>query len=99
MANHLFVIDPVLSPAVMAQLVGRFVRQGQQRECVVYHLAVRGSVEERIIAMRERRADGDGGAGAEEGAGGAGAGAGAGGDANAASADKLTPIELLRLLE
>ena len=98
MANHLFVVDPVLSAAVMAQLVGRVVRQGQQRECTIYHMAVADSVEERIIAMRcarglEVEAEAEAGAGAGAGA------AGGDGDANAASADQLTALELLRLLE
>ena len=105
-ASELFVLDPVLSPGVMAQLVGRIVRQGQQRECRVFHLAVQGSVEERIIALRCSRA------GAAAGAAGAGAGAdagagaaavlkptGDGGDANAASAKELSAAELLRLLD
>ena len=96
-ANEHFVLDPVFSPGVMAQLIGRIQRQGQQRECRVYHMAVQGSVEERIIAMRcARRADGDGG----DGAGAvAGAGASAEGDANAASARDLSAHELLRLLD
>lgn len=68
-ANHLFVLDPVLSPAVNAQLIGRICRQGQVRPCYVCHLLVENSVETRMTLLRHRLASGAGGAGA----GGAGA--------------------------
>jgi SNF2 family DNA or RNA helicase len=94
-ANHLFVLDPVLSPQVMGQLAGRICRQGQVKPCFVYHMAVAGSVEERIIAMRCVRASaGEHAAGAGDSCSGTGDG-----DANAAIADQLSAVELLRLLD
>lgn len=59
-ANHLFVMDPVLSPAVTAQLIGRIARMSQTRPCYVYHLAAIGSVEERMIVWRAALARGNG---------------------------------------
>jgi len=63
-ANHVFCLDPVLSPAVMAQLVGRVARQGQTRPCVVWDLVAAGSVEEGLVRLRDRLARGAGAGGA-----------------------------------
>ena len=52
-ANHLFLIDAALSAGSVAQLIGRIARQGQTRPaCFVYHLAVRRSIEERVLRLR-----------------------------------------------
>lgn len=114
-ANHLFILDPILSPMTMAQLIGRVARQGQAKPVYVYHMAVRGSIEERMVALRADLARGTGssgsggagaalassGASASAAAGGAkGAAAGAGaGDTNAASTERLSTAQLLRLLD
>jgi hypothetical protein len=103
-ASHLFVLDPPLSPAVMSQLVGRICRQGQTRTCHVFHMVVKDSVEERMIAIRARLARGEASGGAADTAA---VDAAARGlmrkgrvDAStAASTDRLSAAELLGLLE
>ena len=56
-ANHLFLLDPVLSAATLAQLVGRICRVGQLKPCVVYHFCGEGygSTDEAIIRLRAQR--------------------------------------------
>lgn len=110
-ANHLFVLDPVLSSAAMSQLIGRVARQGQTKPCFVYHFGVAGSIEERMIKMRVELArggdgagdaavGGGGGGGAGGKAGKAGGGAGGGvGDTNAATTEALSMTQLLRLVD
>ena len=58
-ASHLFLLDPPLLPSVAAQLIGRITRQGQARPCYIYHVVSEGSVDERLIRMRDRLARGD----------------------------------------
>jgi hypothetical protein len=106
-ANHLFVMDPVLSPGATAQLVGRIARMSQTKPCYVYHLAVAGSVEERMLVWRDALARG-----AVRGGKGAGAALDASAktalrqvkkgelaDANTGAADRLTGSDLLQLLD
>jgi hypothetical protein len=79
--------DPILSPAVLAQLVARVVRMGQAKPTFIYHLVVSGTIEERLLALRRELA----------------AAAARGDDASAGSgsvsADSLAPADMLRLLE
>ena len=101
-ANHLFLVDPILSPAVSAQLVGRIARQGQTRPCSVYHLVVGGSVEERMLRLRFKLAAGAAAGGSVaaqkvDAAARAGGGKGAKGDANEASSARLPLADLLAL--
>ncbi len=103
-ANHIFLLDPVLSPAVMAQLVGRISRQGQTRPCYVYNFVVDDSIEGAILHLRTRLASGvtsEGAAGAAEvDATARGAvGRTATVDANAASTSRLPLPEMLFLLQ
>jgi hypothetical protein len=75
-ANHLFLLDAVLSAATLAQLVGRICRVGQRKPCVVYHLCGEGEggTDEAIMRLRAlRERDGT----AEEAGGGGGGGGGA----------------------
>ena len=54
-ANHLFVLDPVMSPATLQQLCGRISRQGQVRPCAIYHVLSEGSVDEGLVKIRSKR--------------------------------------------
>jgi hypothetical protein len=54
-ASHVFLLEPVLNPALQAQAIGRAWRMGQQRTVVVKHLYVKNSVEERIIKLNDTR--------------------------------------------
>ena len=82
-ANHLFVLEPIPSPPVFAQLCARICRMGQRKHCYVYSVAVERSIEERLLALRQRLAADDSRADA----------------ARSLTADSLTPEDLLWLLE
>jgi len=91
----------------MAQTVGRIARQGQTRPCLVYHFAVAGSVEERMLEIQKSGGGGEeySGASAEaatakgRGGGKAAAPTASKQDAQAASTDKLGLKSLLFLLD
>ncbi|MGZ4722168.1 DEAD/DEAH box helicase, partial [Oryzihumus sp.] len=66
-ADYVFVLDPWWNPAVEAQAVDRAHRIGQQRPVMVYRLVSEGTVEEKVMALKARKAalfsqvvDGDG---------------------------------------
>ena len=59
-ASHVFLLEPALNPALAEQAIGRAWRMGQQRPVVAKTLFVRGSVEENIMKLNERRAGGTG---------------------------------------
>ena len=67
-ANHVFLLEPALNPALEAQAIGRAWRMGQKRPVTVKRLYVKGSIEERIMRVVADRSRGE-----EEGAGGEGA--------------------------
>jgi SNF2 family DNA or RNA helicase len=54
-ADHVILLDPWWNPAVEAQAIDRAHRIGQQRVVTAYRLAVRGTVEERILALQARK--------------------------------------------
>lgn len=54
-ADHVILLDPWWNPAVEAQAVDRAHRIGQQRVVTAYRLAVRGTVEERILALQAKK--------------------------------------------
>ena len=49
-ANHIFMMEPVLNPALDDQAVGRAWRMGQSRKVIVKRLYVKGTIEEHIMA-------------------------------------------------
>ncbi|MGA8211442.1 MAG: DEAD/DEAH box helicase [Nocardioidaceae bacterium] len=66
-ADYVFVLDPWWNPAVEAQAVDRTHRIGQVRQVFVYRLVASGTVEEKVMALKQRKAalfarvvDGDG---------------------------------------
>ena len=69
-ADHVFILDPWWNPAVEDQAADRAHRIGQDRPVMVHRLVARGTVEERILVLQERKralaeaALGDGGAAA-----------------------------------
>lgn len=100
-------MDPVLSPAVTAQLIGRIARMSQTRPCFVYHLAAMGSVEERMIVWRAAlargsargRAAGDVDASAKVALRQSQAAKNELADANTGAAERLAAADLLTLLD
>ncbi|MBL8914283.1 MAG: DEAD/DEAH box helicase [Archangium sp.] len=70
-ADHVFLVDPWWNPAAEAQAADRTHRIGQEKPVFVYRLVAQGTVEERILALQEKKRalfeaalDGDGAAGA-----------------------------------
>jgi SNF2 family DNA or RNA helicase len=70
-ADYVFVLDPWWNPAVEAQAVDRAHRIGQQRPVIVYRLVSAGTIEEKVMELKARKAalfasvldGGDGGTG------------------------------------
>ncbi|MGN6412678.1 DEAD/DEAH box helicase [Flexivirga sp.] len=69
-ADYVFVLDPWWNPATEAQAIDRVHRIGQDRPVMVYRLVSAGTIEEKVVALQERKralfekvVDGDGGVG------------------------------------
>ena len=54
-ADYCFVCDPWWSPAAEAQAIDRTHRIGQTRPVTVYRLVSQGTIEERVVALQERK--------------------------------------------
>ena len=54
-ADYVFLLDPWWNPAVEAQAIDRTHRIGQTRPVFAYRLVARGTVEERILELQERK--------------------------------------------
>lgn len=54
-ADHVILLDPWWNPAVEAQAIDRAHRIGQQRVVTATRLAMRGTVEERILALQAKK--------------------------------------------
>ncbi|HEY0773807.1 MAG TPA: DEAD/DEAH box helicase, partial [Nocardioidaceae bacterium] len=66
-ADYVFVLDPWWNPAVEAQAVDRAHRIGQDKPVMVYRLVSAGTIEEKVMELKARKAalfarvvDGDG---------------------------------------
>ncbi|MCC5808521.1 MAG: DEAD/DEAH box helicase [Opitutales bacterium] len=54
-ADYVFLMDPWWNPAVEAQAVDRVHRIGQKQPVIVYRMVTRGTVEERIEALKDSK--------------------------------------------
>jgi superfamily II DNA or RNA helicase len=54
-ADHVFLLDPWWNPAVEDQAADRAHRIGQDKPVFVYRLVAKDTVEERILALQERK--------------------------------------------
>ncbi len=54
-ADHVFILDPWWNPASEDQAADRAHRIGQERPVMVYRLVARDTVEERILALQQRK--------------------------------------------
>ena len=83
-ADYVFLLDPWWNPQAEEQAVDRTHRIGQDKPVMVYRLVSAGTIEEKVMALKEKKAelfdrvvegsaDDVGGAGGPGGAGGAGA--------------------------
>ncbi|GAB2874640.1 DEAD/DEAH box helicase [Nocardioides pacificus] len=55
-ADYVFVLDPWWNPAAEAQAVDRAHRIGQLRPVMVYRLVATDTIEEKVMALKERKA-------------------------------------------
>ncbi|MGA7146956.1 MAG: DEAD/DEAH box helicase [Microbacterium sp.] len=56
-ADYVFLLDPWWNPAVEAQAVDRAHRIGQTRSVMVYRLIASGTIEEKVMALQQRKAE------------------------------------------
>jgi superfamily II DNA or RNA helicase len=56
-ADYVFVLDPWWNPAAEAQAIDRTHRIGQTRPVTVYRLVSADTIEEKVIALQERKRD------------------------------------------
>ncbi|KAK9830399.1 hypothetical protein WJX72_011536 [[Myrmecia] bisecta] len=54
-ANHVFLLEPAVDPAIAQQAIGRVHRIGQTRPVVVTRLLMDDTVEEHVMQAQERR--------------------------------------------
>ncbi len=54
-ADYVFILDPWWNPAVEAQAIDRTHRIGQERPVFAYRLVARGTVEEKILELQDRK--------------------------------------------
>lgn len=54
-ANHVFLMEPCLNPALEAQAIGRVHRLGQKRAVEVVRLVMKDSVESRLLTLLEKK--------------------------------------------
>jgi SNF2 family DNA or RNA helicase len=56
-ADYVFVLDPWWNPATEAQAVDRTHRIGQDKTVMVYRLVASGTIEEKVVALQQRKRD------------------------------------------
>ncbi|ONH60122.1 helicase [Frankia sp. CcI49] len=56
-ADYCFLLDPWWNPATEAQAVDRTHRIGQSRNVMVYRLVARDTIEEKVMALKARKAE------------------------------------------
>jgi SNF2 family DNA or RNA helicase len=57
-ASYVVLFDPWWNPAVEAQEIDRTHRSGQDRTVIAYRLIARGTIEEKIWELQQRKAAG-----------------------------------------
>ena len=97
-ADYVFLLDPWWNPQVEEQAVDRTHRIGQDKPVMVYRLVSADTIEEKVMALKEKKAELFArvveGAGEAEAGGEAAAGAGAGAAGGAAGSGGLSPAAL-----
>jgi len=56
-ADYVFVLDPWWNPAAEAQAVDRTHRIGQRRTVMVYRLVAADTIEQKVVALQQRKRD------------------------------------------
>lgn len=55
-ADYVFILDPWWNPAAEAQAIDRAHRIGQTKNVMVYRLVAEGTIEEKVLALQQRKA-------------------------------------------
>ena len=55
-ADYVFMLDPWWNPATEAQAIDRTHRIGQDKNVMVYRLVATGTIEEKVMALKEKKA-------------------------------------------
>ena len=100
-ADYVFLLDPWWNPQTEEQAVDRTHRIGQDKPVMVYRLVSADTIEEKVMALKEKKAElfarvVEGTDGVEAGSEGAGGAAGAAGSLSPAA---LTAAEIRELIE
>jgi len=56
-ANHVFLLEPSVDPSIEQQAISRVHRIGQQRAVNIYRVAIKDTIEEKVLALQKRRQD------------------------------------------
>lgn len=56
-ADYVYVLDPWWNPAAEAQAIDRAHRIGQDKMVMVYRLISAGTIEEKVVALQQRKRD------------------------------------------
>ena len=56
-ANHVFLLEPSIDPAIEQQAISRVHRIGQQRDVHIVRLIVGGTIEEQVLHLQKKRQD------------------------------------------
>jgi SNF2 family DNA or RNA helicase len=56
-ANKVFMMEPQFNPQAEAQAVDRVHRLGQEREVTIQRFIMRGSFEERMLVLQQKKKD------------------------------------------
>jgi SNF2 family DNA or RNA helicase len=56
-ADYCFLLDPWWNPATEAQAIDRTHRIGQTRNVIVYRMVARDTIEEKVMALKQRKAE------------------------------------------
>jgi SNF2 family DNA or RNA helicase len=56
-ADYCFLLDPWWNPATEAQAVDRTHRIGQTRNVMVYRLIAKDTIEEKVMALKAKKAE------------------------------------------
>ncbi|MFW5751911.1 MAG: helicase-related protein, partial [bacterium] len=56
-ADYVFLLDPWWNPAVENQAIARAHRIGQENKVIAYKFISRGTIEEKIIALQNKKSD------------------------------------------
>jgi len=57
-ATHVYLVEPLLNPAVEAQAINRVHRIGQLCETFVHRFIIKGTIEERVCGIARHKAQG-----------------------------------------